>query len=108
MRYTDLGLEKFNFLVNDDASQVMDNTVPWMTRLRGRQVFRAKFSAITAPDIQRAMSNLGMPNEGEALAVDARQEIDLKVGVAFTRYAFSVYTQRHTVAYLEKREIADY
>jgi DNA topoisomerase-3 len=65
----------------------MDNTISWMRASpagpAGRQqqtVWRAKFSAITAPEIRAAMAGLGRPNAAEAAAVDARQELDLKVG----------------------------
>ncbi|OZJ02901.1 hypothetical protein BZG36_04922 [Bifiguratus adelaidae] len=90
--------------------EVIDNTLPNMKHPPGGQgkmthVYRAKFSALTAADIRKAMDNLGKPNENEArgeekvvflesvaynwrnqTAVDARQELDLKVGVAFTRF----------------------
>ncbi|CAH1786482.1 unnamed protein product [Owenia fusiformis] len=68
--------------------EVMDACKPVMNPSRGKEqtIFRAHFSAITETDIKRAMSNLGSPNQNEALSVDARQELDLRVGCAFTRY----------------------
>ena len=84
--------------------EVIDCTLKWMrphpgkipfllpllgthTTLLGKQtIFRAKFSSITGPDIWKAMETLGRPNPDEAAAVDVRQELDLKVGVAFTRF----------------------
>ncbi|KAG2490592.1 hypothetical protein HYH03_010985 [Edaphochlamys debaryana] len=77
--------------------EVMDNVLPSMRRgAPGQQtVFRARFSAITAPEIRAAMANLVAPNEAEAKAVDARQELDLRVGVSFTRFQTRFFQGRY-------------
>ncbi|KAG7256822.1 hypothetical protein CRUP_037290 [Coryphaenoides rupestris] len=68
--------------------EVLDAIEPVMNKPSGREqtVYRAKFSSITDTDIWKAMSQLGAPDRNQALAVDARQELDLRIGCAFTRF----------------------
>merc|ERR1740131_38290 len=54
-------------------------------------VYRARFSALTGPELNTAYGNLVRPDKYAAMCVDARQEIDLKVGVAFSRLMTRAY-----------------
>ena len=67
--------------------EVLDCVKPVMNKRSGsKTVYRAKFSAITETDICSAMHRLSEPNRNEARSVDARQELDLRIGCAFTRF----------------------
>lgn len=59
------------------------------------RVYRAYFSAINPSDIQKAYMSLGKPDKNQSLAVDARQELDLKVGVAFSRFQTRYFQGRY-------------
>jgi len=51
-----------------------------------KEVFRARFSALTKQDIEHAIQNLEKPQQSLADAVRVRQEVDLRVGASFTRF----------------------
>ena len=53
---------------------------------RGFTISRAKFSTLSPVEIERAMLTLGTPNKHLSDAVDARQEMDLRIGAVFTRF----------------------
>ena len=59
------------------------------------RVYRAHFSAINPSDIHKAYQALGKPDRNQALSVDARQELDLKVGVAFSRFQTRYFQGRY-------------
>ncbi|XP_028549631.1 DNA topoisomerase 3-alpha isoform X2 [Dendrobium catenatum] len=49
-------------------------------------IWRARFSALIDREIHASVQNLVRPNKLFADAVDARQEIDLRIGASFTRF----------------------
>nr|KAF6274313.1 DNA topoisomerase III alpha [Myotis myotis] len=50
------------------------------------QVWRARFSEITPRAVTMACENLTQPDQRVSDAVDVRQELDLRIGAAFTRF----------------------
>lgn len=54
-------------------------------------VYRARFSSLTKTELNFAYDNPIRPDKYAALSVDARQELDLKIGVAFTRLMTRTY-----------------
>jgi len=85
--------------------EVMTNVIPHMDKSRTwkeayrERIFRAKFSSLRPADLRDAMEKLGLPNENEALSVDARAEIDLRLGIAFSRFQTQFF-KRHFGAQL--------
>ncbi|KAF2078252.1 hypothetical protein CYY_000442 [Polysphondylium violaceum] len=64
---------------------------------RTLRVWRARFSAIIPNAIKRACEDLKEPNEKDSIAVDARIEIDLRIGAAFTRFQTKYLKGKFTI-----------
>lgn len=62
-------------------------------------VKRARFSAISRSEIEYALANLTEINFMEADAVDARIELDLRIGSAFTRIQTLFYDQKRVISF---------
>jgi len=68
------------------AAEVREVCTEANPRLNANKVFRAKFSTVLPQEIYRALRSLGRVNEAFVHAVEARSELDLRVGAAFTRF----------------------
>lgn len=84
--------ENICFEVMGQAMPVMTPRFEWPGAHEGC-VYRAHFSSLAAQDLIQAMENLSVPNENESKAVECRQEIDLRVGVAFSRFQTQYFRQ---------------
>ena len=84
--------ENINFEVLDCCMHLMKGG---QGVLNYDRVYRAYFSAINPSDILKAYHALGKPDKNQALSVDARQELDLKVGVAFSRFQTRFFQGRY-------------
>jgi DNA topoisomerase-3 len=68
-----------------EVLDICKRNIPRSTRVQ--RVYRAKFSSIANKDIVAAFEGLRHgPNYNESISVDARQVLDLKIGVAFSRF----------------------
>ena len=56
-------------------------------------IWRAHFSSLAPADLAAAFTNLGHPNVNESASVDARQEIDLKLGISFSRFQTKIFRE---------------
>ena len=67
--------------------EVIYNVLPFMNKKNYQQIYRAIFSSLTKEDIKNAFENItNYPDNNLSESVDARNIIDLKVGVSFTRF----------------------
>mmetsp|Transcript_50103 Transcript_50103/g.119228 ORF Transcript_50103/g.119228 Transcript_50103/m.119228 type:complete len:1075 (-) Transcript_50103:35-3259(-) len=85
--------ENICFEVISLALPQMQPRVRWEEAYHGF-VFRAMFSSLVDQDLQSAMINLGVPDKRQSDSVEARQEIDLRLGVAFSRLQ-TMYFRKH-------------
>ena len=81
--------------------EVIYNTLPYMNKRDYQQIYRAIFSSLTKKDILESFEKLeNYPDNNLSLSVDARQVIDLKVGVSLTRFLTS-----NILPYLPENEV---
>ena len=67
--------------------EVIHNVLPYMNKKDYQQIYRAIFSSLTEEDITESFEQItNYPDNNLSLSIDAREVIDLKVGVSLTRF----------------------
>ena len=67
--------------------EVIHNVLPFMNKKEYQQIYRAIFSSLTKEDIMESFNQItNYPDNNLSLSVDAREVIDLKIGVSLTRF----------------------
>lgn len=71
----------------DREGEAIGNEIVYICRKSNPSllVSRAKFSAVSKPEIEHAIKHLGSLDENAVQSVLARSEIDLRIGASFTR-----------------------
>ena len=70
--------------------EVIHNVLPYMNKKDYQQIYRAIFSSLTQEDIHKSFQEISnYPDNNLSLSIDAREVIDLKVGVSLTRFLTS-------------------
>ena len=87
--WTDCDREGEN-IGRDIANEVL-KVSPKITEAK---IYRGRFSALIATQIERAVFNMERLNQKEVEASDARQELDLREGCVFTRFQ-SIFLRKH-------------
>ncbi|CAI0428074.1 unnamed protein product, partial [Linum tenue] len=64
-------------------------------------VRRARFSSLIEREIHQSVQNLVAPNQWFSDAVDARQEIDLRIGASFTRFQTMLLRDKFVINYAQ-------
>ena len=81
-----------------EGEAIADEVDQICKKANGRlQTFRAQFSAVMPGEVTKALSSLRRVNQHLVDAVNARQEIDLRIGAAFTRFQTKRYQDRHNI-----------
>ena len=71
-----------------------------------QNIYRAKFSSLAPSELRKAFAKPGRPDKNQSDAVEARKVLDLKVGVAFTRFQTLFFKEKY--GQLNERSLISY
>jgi DNA topoisomerase-3 len=77
--------------------EILNAITPVLKKESFKQVYRAVFSSLAPTDLQQCFKTLSKgPNRNESISVDARQIIDLKIGVVFSRFQSLYFGEKYS------------